>query len=103
VRRLVLAATAPGALMVPGYLRILLRMLTPRRRRGLGYAARIAGEPFGGSAREDPRPARDLLHAVTRPALGHLAVVVGAAVAVPIADLGDAGHVERVVDAPVAA
>ena len=67
VRRLVLVATAPGALMVPGYPRILLRIFTPRRRRGPGYAARIAGELFGGSAREDPWPARDLLHAVTRP------------------------------------
>jgi pimeloyl-ACP methyl ester carboxylesterase len=31
VRRLVLVATAPGALMVPGFPRILLRMLGPRR------------------------------------------------------------------------
>ena len=67
VRRLVLVATTPGALMVPGYPRILLRLLTPRRRRDPGYPARLAGELFGGSAREDPWPARDLLHAVTRP------------------------------------
>ena len=67
VRRLVLVATAPGALMVPGSPRILLRMLTPRRHQDPGYPARIAGEMFGGSAREDPSPARDLLRAVTRP------------------------------------
>jgi poly(3-hydroxyalkanoate) depolymerase len=67
VRRLVLVATAPGALMVPGFPRILLRMLTPRRHRDPGYPARIAGELFGGRAREDPWPARGLLHAVTRP------------------------------------
>jgi poly(3-hydroxyalkanoate) depolymerase len=67
VRRLVLVATAPGALMVPGYPRILLRMLTPRRYRDPRYAACIAGELFGGRAREDPWPARDLLQAVTRP------------------------------------
>src|SRR6516162_6110738 len=67
VRRLVLVATAPGALMVPGYPRILLRILTPRRHRDPGYPARIAGELFGGSTREDPSPARHLLHAVTRP------------------------------------
>ena len=54
VRRLVLVATAPGALMVPGHPRVLLRMLTPRRHRDPGYAARIAGELYGGSAREDP-------------------------------------------------
>jgi poly(3-hydroxyalkanoate) depolymerase len=66
VRRLVLAATAPGALMVPGHPRVLLRMLTPRRHRDPGYAARIAGELYGGSARKDPIVARDLLHATTR-------------------------------------
>ena len=36
-------------------------------------------------------------------ALGDLAVVVGAAVAVAVPDLGDRGHVEGVVDAPVPA
>jgi pimeloyl-ACP methyl ester carboxylesterase len=51
VRRLVLAATGPGALMVPGHPRVLLRMLTPRRHRDPGHAARIAGELYGGSAR----------------------------------------------------
>src|SRR5215472_457538 len=67
VRRLVLVATTPGALMVPGSPRTLLRMLTPRRHRDPGYPARMAGELFGGSTREDPWPARELLHAVTRP------------------------------------
>ena len=67
VRRLVLVATAPGALMVPGSPRILLRMLTPRRHQDPGYAARLAGELFGGSTREDSSSARDLLRAVTRP------------------------------------
>jgi poly(3-hydroxyalkanoate) depolymerase len=66
VRRLVLVATAPGALMVPGHPRVLLRMLTPRRHRSPAYAARIAGELYGGSARDDPALARDLLHATTR-------------------------------------
>src|SRR5436305_615502 len=49
VRRLVLAATSPGALMVPGHPRALARMLTPRRHRGRGYAPGIAGELYGGS------------------------------------------------------
>ena len=65
VRRLVLVATAPGALMVPAHPRVLLRMLTPRRHRNPGYAASIAGELYGGSARTDPALARDLLHATT--------------------------------------
>jgi poly(3-hydroxyalkanoate) depolymerase len=73
VRQLVLVATAPGALMVPGHPRVLLRMLTPRRHRDPGYAAHVAGELYGGSAREDPIVARDLLHATTRlgPARGY--------------------------------
>jgi poly(3-hydroxyalkanoate) depolymerase len=66
VRRLVLVATAPGALMVPGRPWVLLRMLTPRRHRDPGYAAQVAGELYGGSARKDPIVARDLLHATTR-------------------------------------
>ena len=65
VRRLVLVATGPGALMVPGHPRVLLRMLTPRRHRDPGHAARIAGELYGGSVRDDPALARDLLHATT--------------------------------------
>ncbi len=73
VRRLVLVATGPGALMVPGHPRALLRMLTPRRHRDPGYAARVAGELYGGSVRVDPAMARDLLHATTRlgPARGY--------------------------------
>jgi poly(3-hydroxyalkanoate) depolymerase len=73
VHRLVLVATAPGSIMVPGNPRVLVRMLTPRRHRDPGYAARIAGELYGGTAREDPIVARDLLHATTRlgPARGY--------------------------------
>ena len=73
VRRLILVATGPGALMVPAHPRVLLRMLTPRRHRDPGYVARIAAELYGGSARNDPLVARDLLHATTRlgPARGY--------------------------------
>jgi len=70
VRRLVLVTTGPGALMVPGHPRVLLRMLSPRRHRDPGYAGRIAGELYGGSARNDPALARDLLHATTRLGVG---------------------------------
>jgi poly(3-hydroxyalkanoate) depolymerase len=73
VRRLVLVATGPGALMVPGHPRVLRRLLTPRRHRDPEYAARVAAELYGGSVREDPALARDLLHATTRlgPARGY--------------------------------
>jgi poly(3-hydroxyalkanoate) depolymerase len=67
VRRLVLVATSPGALMVPGHPSALLRMLIRRRHRGHGYAPGIAGELYGGSMRDDPWLARELLHATTRP------------------------------------
>jgi poly(3-hydroxyalkanoate) depolymerase len=66
VRRLVLVATGPGALMVLGRPRVLRRLLTPRRHRDREYAARVAGELYGGSARQDPALAVDLLHATTR-------------------------------------
>jgi poly(3-hydroxyalkanoate) depolymerase len=73
VRRLVLVATGPGAIMVPGHPRVLRHLLTPRRHRDPEYAARIAAELYGGSARNDPALARDLLHATTRlgPARGY--------------------------------
>jgi poly(3-hydroxyalkanoate) depolymerase len=73
VRRLVLVATAPGALMVPGKPQVLMRMITPRRHRDPGYTARIAGELYGGTIRNDPALARELLHATSRlgPARGY--------------------------------
>jgi poly(3-hydroxyalkanoate) depolymerase len=73
VRRLVLVATAPGVLMIPAHPRVLLRMISPRRHRNPAYAARVAAELYGGSARENPIVARDLLHATTRlgPARGY--------------------------------
>ena len=59
--------------MVPGSPRVLLRMLSPRRHRDPGYAARIAADLYGGSVRDDPNVARDLLHGTTRlgPARGY--------------------------------
>lgn len=65
-RRVVLAATATGALMVPAHPRVLSRMLTPRRHRDPEYARRIAGEIYGGSVRSEPERAARALHAATR-------------------------------------
>ena len=50
-RRLVLVATGTGVLMVPGRPRALAKMLTPQRFSDPGYAASIAGELYGGTAR----------------------------------------------------
>jgi poly(3-hydroxyalkanoate) depolymerase len=73
-RRLVLAATATGTLMVPGHPKILARMATPRRYLDPDYAERIAADLYGGSVRSDPARARALLHGRTRvgPPRGYL-------------------------------
>jgi poly(3-hydroxyalkanoate) depolymerase len=65
VRRLVLVATATGALMVPGHPRVLRHMLTPRRHHDPEYAAAIAGVIYGGSMRTGPSRISELLHATT--------------------------------------
>jgi len=53
-RRLVLAATSPGAIMVPASPAVLWKMATPRRYVDKGYMRRIAAEIYGGSFRNDP-------------------------------------------------
>jgi len=66
VRRVVLVATATGMLMVPGHPRVLSKMITPRRYRDAGYASRIAGTIYGGSARVAPMAAMHALHDQSR-------------------------------------
>lgn len=60
-RRLVLAATSPGHLMVPGRLNVLLKMATPRRYRDPEYMRKIAGDIYGGVLRTRPEALRDHL------------------------------------------
>ena len=50
-RRLVIVASGTGMLMIPGHPQILVKMLTPRRFRDPDYAASIAGDLYGGTAR----------------------------------------------------
>jgi poly(3-hydroxyalkanoate) depolymerase len=66
VRRVVLVSTGTGSLMVPASPRVLARMSTPRRHRDPAYAARIAGDIYGGTMRTDPERGAELLHAATR-------------------------------------
>jgi poly(3-hydroxyalkanoate) depolymerase len=66
VRRLVLAATGTGSLMVPAHPRTLAKMLTPRRHRDPEYARSIAGEIYGGTMRSEPERAARVLHSATR-------------------------------------
>jgi poly(3-hydroxyoctanoate) depolymerase len=53
-RRLVLAATSPGHLMVPGKLSALIRMASPRRYKDADYLMRVAGNIYGGAIRTRP-------------------------------------------------
>jgi poly(3-hydroxyalkanoate) depolymerase len=62
-RRLVLVGTGTGLIMVPGRPQVLARMLTPRRHRDPGYAARIAAELYGGTMRNRPERAAEVLRA----------------------------------------
>ena len=53
-RRLVLAATSPGAIMVPGSPQAILRMATPRRYLDKNYMHKVAPDLYGGAFRKDP-------------------------------------------------
>jgi poly(3-hydroxyalkanoate) depolymerase len=63
-RRLVLAATSPGHLMVPGRLTVLLKLATPRRYKDPDYTQRIAGDIYGGTLRGAPELVRQHLRHV---------------------------------------
>jgi poly(3-hydroxyalkanoate) depolymerase len=66
-RRLVLASTATGSLMIPANPLVLRKMITPRRYRDPGYAASIAAQLYGGRARTEPETVKHLLHDQSRP------------------------------------
>jgi poly(3-hydroxyalkanoate) depolymerase len=58
-RRLVLAATTPGILMVPGSPRVLAKLLAPRRYKDPAYLNKIAPQLYGGQIRRNPDLVRD--------------------------------------------
>src|SRR4029077_17567569 len=53
-RRLILASTATGAIMVPARPSVLAKMLSRRRFLDHEYGAALAGSLYGGAARADP-------------------------------------------------
>lgn len=61
-RRLVLAATSAGAVMVPGRPSVLKNMINPRRYSDKDFMTKIGAELYGGRFREDP----GLIHEHTR-------------------------------------
>jgi glutaryl-CoA dehydrogenase len=65
-RRLVLVATATGALMVPARPSVLMHMVTPRRYLDPGYLQQIAGDIYGGLARIDSEEIVAAMHGDNR-------------------------------------
>jgi poly(3-hydroxyalkanoate) depolymerase len=53
-RKLILAATSPGAIMVPGKLSVLMKLASPRRYADPDYLHRAGPELYGGRYRRDP-------------------------------------------------
>lgn len=66
VRKLVLAATGPGALMIPASPRVLAVMTSPRRHQDPSYVDAVAARIYGGSLRDHPERAAAALGAGAR-------------------------------------
>jgi len=58
-RRLILAATSPGALMVPGRLSVLSKLVNPRRYMDPGFLVSVGAELYGGAFRRRPELLRE--------------------------------------------
>ena len=61
-RRLVLASTATGSLMVPANPLVLAKMVTPRRYHDPDYAKSIAAQLYGGRMRQRPDEVRHVVY-----------------------------------------
>ncbi|MEA3113582.1 MAG: hypothetical protein QOG58_3381 [Caballeronia sp.] len=53
-RRLILAATSPGVIMVPAKLSVLSKLIGPRRYTDPAYLQEVGAEIYGGAYRRDP-------------------------------------------------
>ena len=80
-RRLVLVATATGALMVPPRPSVLTHLVTPRRYLSRDYLQRVAGDLYGGLARIDTAEVAAVMHDGNRvgPSRGYLYQLAAAA------------------------
>jgi len=58
-RRLVLASTSPGFMMVPGRLSVLAKLISPRRYTDPEFLHATGGELYGGDYRQDPELLRE--------------------------------------------
>jgi poly(3-hydroxyalkanoate) depolymerase len=81
-RRLILVSTGFGIPMVPGRPAVLAKLLTPRRFLDHDYAARIAGELYGGNARSDASTVKHLFdrQLMAGSAVGYLHQLLAASV-----------------------
>lgn len=66
-RRLILVATSPGVLMVPGGLSVISKLASPRRYSDPGYLYRVAGELYGGDMRRHPELLREHVQHIRPP------------------------------------
>lgn len=58
-RRLILAATSPGVIMVPAKLSVLSKLIGPRRYTDPNYLQQVGAEIYGGAYRRDPSLLRE--------------------------------------------
>jgi poly(3-hydroxyalkanoate) depolymerase len=58
-RRLILAATSPGVIMVPAKLSVLSKLIGPRRYTDPAYLQEVGAEIYGGAYRRNPSLLRD--------------------------------------------
>ena len=58
-RRLILASTSPGVIMVPGKLSVLSKMIVPRRYTDPEYMQKVGAQLYGGAYRRNPRLLRE--------------------------------------------
>jgi poly(3-hydroxyalkanoate) depolymerase len=79
-RKLVLASTSPGALMVPGKLSVLAKLASPRRYVDPDFLHAFGGEIYGGAFRSDPDLLRRHAQALWAPSnRGYLYQLIAAA------------------------
>jgi poly(3-hydroxyalkanoate) depolymerase len=66
-RRLVLAATSPGAIMVPGKFSALAKLASPRRYLDADYMRRVGADLYGGAYRKNPERLQELVRHIKPP------------------------------------
>ena len=66
-RRLILAATTAGMVMVPAKLKVLRSMITPRRYISKSFMKKVAGTIYGGRVRRDPEMINEMTSRIIPP------------------------------------